>query len=399
MKRANTIAAVLFLLFLFTMLGQSVMGGQSILRSVRTDWQNRADKSEVSLLAKAEFVTDHTEGALNRVLDYFHVFIETYGTVQRLTGQRLVEETAGNDVVKLDNGTLIFGGINNPYIDTADNARSVANFASKLDMPLLTVVAPDKVPPDTVPMPEVLRSYHNDMANRYLSVLQEEGVSTLDLRENFKEAPDWASLFFRTDHHWRPEGAFFGYQALMERLSADYGFPVNEEALSEDSFEKTVYEDFFLGSQGKRTGAAYAGVDDFTVYTPKFETSFRYHIYDRDLERTGTFNEALCFPERIEHRDFYTTNPYTYYSGGDWGRSAMVNELNPDGPKIVMLRDSYACALAPFLALQCSELTTLDMRHFEGDYYETIEEIDPDLVIVMYTASTSRLPNMFAFEK
>ena len=64
----------------------------------------------------------------------------------------------------------------------------------------------------------------------------------------------------------------------------------------------------------------------------------------------------------------------------------------------MLLRESFSCALAPFLALSCSELTTIDLRHFQGDLMETIEGLEPDLVMTLYTASTTELDNMFAFE-
>ena len=78
---------------------------------------------------------------------------------------------------------------------------------------------------------------------------------------------------------------------------------------------------------------------------------------------------------------------------------SITNHNNPDGPRIVMLRDSFACALTPFLALSCSELVTIDLRYFEGDLLDTIGSYDPDLVLTLYTASTTGLENMFQFDK
>ena len=75
----------------------------------------------------------------------------------------------------------------------------------------------------------------------------------------------------------------------------------------------------------------------------------------------------------------------------------MRNENNPDGPRIVLIRDSFSCALAPFLALQCSQLTTIDLRYYEGNLAEELEQMQPDLVLLLYTASTTRLEKMFAF--
>ena len=68
------------------------------------------------------------------------------------------------------------------------------------------------------------------------------------------------------------------------------------------------------------------------------------------------------------------------------------------GPRVVLLRDSFACALTPFLALSCSELTTIDLRYFEGDLLDTIAGLEPDIALTLYTASTTRLDNLFQYE-
>ena len=105
----------------------------------------------------------------------------------------------------------------------------------------------------------------------------------------------------------------------------------------------------------------------------------------------------MCFPERVAARDWFNGNPYTYYSCGDYGLTTITNHKNPEGPRIVLLRESFSCALAPFLALSCSELVTIDLRHFTGDLLDTVAALEPDLVLTLYTASTTTLDNMFDF--
>ena len=140
-------------------------------------------------------------------------------------------------------------------------------------------------------------------------------------------------------------------------------------------------------------------LDDITLDTPKFDTNLTYACPAYGFTRTGPFNQSVCFPERVEEQDWFNGNPYTYYAGGDYPLATITNHNNPDGPRVVMLRDSFACALTPFLALSCSELVTIDLRYFEGDLLDTIGSYDPDLVLTLYTASTTGLENMFQFDK
>ena len=154
-----------------------------------------------------------------------------------------------------------------------------------------------------------------------------------------------------------------------------------------------------MGSQGKRVGTLYGGVDDFTVYTPKFDTDLTYTCPFYGIDRTGPFNQSVCFPERIAARDWFDGNPYTYYAGGDYPLARAVNRNNPEGPKILLIRDSFACAMTPFLALGCSELVTVDLRYFSGDLTETILSEKPDLVVTLYTVGTLSNPEMFCRTK
>ena len=96
----------------------------------------------------------------------------------------------------------------------------------------------------------------------------------------------------------------------------------------------------------------------------------------------------------VNRKEYYRLNPYAAYSGGDFRLQIMKNNLNPSGKKILIIRDSFACAVAPFLSLHSSELHIVDIRNREGyvgnkiDVYEYIEEIKPDYVIVLYQNST-----------
>ncbi len=108
-----------------------------------------------------------------------------------------------------------------------------------------------------------------------------------------------------------------------------------------------MLEHFFLGSQGKRVGSLYAGADDITLYTPKFDTELTYSCPAYGFTRTGPFETSVCFPERVAQQDWFNGNPYTYYAGGDYPIATITNHKNPDGPRVVLLRDSFACALTP----------------------------------------------------
>lgn len=395
MKRSNTILSVLFLVILFTMAGYTLSDFDALRTAVTDGW---AEQEEVD--SPLEYAADRTEAALNAALDREHHFIELYGLMQRLTNQRFVEDSYSYSVIRLDNGTLTFGSVGQVQKDTSENAAATAEFAeglAELGIPFSAVMTPQKVPQGVNCVPGALKDYHNEEADQFLSLLEKKGLHTVDLRDTM--GTDLTCYFFRTDHHWNADGAFLGNQLMTAALGEEYGFAPFAPGLDETQFTKRVYEELFLGSQGKRVGTLYAGTDDFVTWHPTFDTRMTYLTSDTAVPRTGSLEQALFFTQHLK-LDHFNGNPYVTFAGGDWGKATVVNEGNPDGPNVVMIRDSFGCAITPFFALQCSKLTTIDLRAYSGDDLTAeIAEIDPDFVVLLYSPSSTVSDGMFAFTK
>lgn len=143
----------------------------------------------------------------------------------------------------------------------------------------------------------------------------------------------------------------------------------------------------FLGSQGKRVGTVYAGLDDFSVITPNYAADFTLTVPDKGIDRSGDYVNTLLVPEMFEKKDLYTDNPYAGYIGGDYGLCHIVNHQPPNDKRVLLVRDSFACAFTPYLAQACAELDTIDKRAFPQTIASYIEETKPDLVLFLYNAA------------
>ncbi len=389
MRRRDTITAVGFLGLLaagLLLLATAFFGGEGQLEHLlKSAWAER----------DLQAVLEGAEAAANRDLDRDHLFIQLYGGVQRLTARRVVEDVVSeNSVVRLSTGALHFIDMQDrPALAEAEaNAADTAAFAQDLEalgIPYRFLLAPGKIQRETELLPTGVAEYSNENADAFLRTLEEQGTAYTDLRPLFEETGSYPDWFFRTDHHWRPEAAFFAWQYLAVLLEETYGFATDPALTRADSWERTVLEDFFLGSQGKRVGTLYGGTDDFTLYTPKFATNLTYTCPFYAIDRTGPFQESVCFPEQTTRRDWFGANPYTYYAGGDYPQASIVNHNYPEGPRVLLLRDSFACALTPFLSLSCAELITIDLRHFRGNLSETIAALEPDLVLTLYSSTVN----------
>ncbi|MEG2455194.1 MAG: hypothetical protein RSC08_02975 [Oscillospiraceae bacterium] len=370
----------------------------------------------VPLLDQAKALIAGAETALSHRLDESHFFIQLYGGVQRLTTRRVVTDIADPTytVYKMEEGSLTFTKDKMDW-DTAGNAHNLSRLQTVLKQrgsELLYIQAPQKIQGDgTGQLPYGVFDNGNQCADQLLAALKELDIPTMDLRLAFEaDGKPWEDYFFKTDHHWKPEAAFFAYDRLCSAIETysfqtplpDGGtryrnYQVPDYLRNPDSFSKTTYYDYFLGSQGKRTGTLYSGTDDIDVWKPNFMTRFRYQSSGGGFDRVGSFEDTLLFEDQIAQRDLFNGNPYTLYSGGDFPLGRITNYYNPDGPRIMLLRDSFSCALAPFLALACSELYTVDLRYFNDEFLQYVNWLKPDLVFVLYSPGSARLDTTFDF--
>ena len=75
---------------------------------------------------------------------------------------------------------------------------------------------------------------------------------------------------------------------------------------------------------------------------------------------------------------------YTFFLGGNIPR-AVVDTGTENAPSLLILRDSYADSLVPFLTDAFSEIHLIDLRYYTGSVREYIAENSIDRVLLLYS--------------
>lgn len=185
--------------------------------------------------------------------------------------------------------------------------------------------------------------------------LLDSGVEHVDIYGTLASHKD-EEIYFRTDHHWTPLGAYYGAGVFAEK--AGVPFP----GLSK--YQKEVTEGY--------VGTMYAftqdpvllnNPEDFVMYKPKNNYTVKYFSPSyEELDRGDTL--------------FYDTdvsNLYASIMGGD----EVVTEIKTDvknGRKLVMFKDSFGNAMVPFLLNSFEEVCIVDMRYFELNAVQYIKD-------------------------
>ncbi len=337
---------------------------------------------------------ERIESSSNEKLNYHDRLIDVDSLRNNLLGTRVVIKDGSVAAVKCDDDVICVqvGCKSDTNIqEIVAKIKELETVAEDNGAHFLYCAAPRKEELET--LPENVVNWSRDNHIRFVDELRASQVPTLDLTSMIKESGiPVTEAFYYTDHHWRAKTGFSATEAICARLEEQYGFQYDRTYTNLENYQITHYPDWFLGSHGKKAGTYFTwrGADDFDLITPKFETGFTAEQPLKGEKREGAFEETLLYMERLE-KDYYKSNPYATYSGGNYRLNIIKNELNPDGKKILMVRDSFACVVAPFLALQTGELHTCDMRDNQDsavdkvNLKEYIEEIHPDYVIILYT--------------
>lgn len=325
-------------------------------------------------------------------LSYKGALIDLYSLWYRITDTReVVKEDA--TVLRLDNDFLAF----QPKLADGETLQEMTDACVRLQevtrqtgSSLLYVMAPNKRSLSTGgsnPVADNLRDF--------AALLEAQDIPVLDLKARMEaQGISMEDAYFQTDHHWLPETGLWAAGEIAFALGLD------STVLTPERYSKEPYLDLFLGSEGKKVGRFFTplGLDDFSVITPDFDTSLT--VTDDTGTRTGAFADTVLVEKNLHAKDPYQANPYVVYTGGDYPLQIIENHEMDEGETLLVIRDSYACAVTPFLSLAAGQVHTVDVRYWSGtDTAETIldyvQELQPDHVVVLYAGIS---PHMFEFE-
>lgn len=178
-------------------------------------------------------------------------------------------------------------------------------------------------------------------------------------------------IFYRTDHHWTTLGACYGCAAVLEALGR------GDEAMGPDEFEHRVLP---LSNEFQGTLYSQSGVHWLTPDTMEFwvdESGLSVTSW-----RSGSPEEAPLYDMTY----LGAKDKYSAFLGGNQPLCVIKNENAPaDAGKLLLIRDSYADALAPFLAQHFAEVHLIDLRYYRASAAQYAAENDIDAVIVLYS--------------
>lgn len=322
------------------------------------NWKYITERKEASFMDDFEtFFADHLVGR--------DLWVEGANTISRLTGKQEI-----NGVYTVDNQMIQ----SFRKYDEEEVAKSIAamnKFAERFpekQMSFMLVPTAQELFKDKLPSYAGLLS-EKDFIDKCYSQL--EGIAPIDALSYLSEHKN-EYLYYRTDHHWTSLGAYYAYSAAAKTLG--YG------AYGLNSFNIETVSSDFRGTLYSKTLDSSVPADSMDYYTlangePKVK------LTSIDNGKKTEYN-SLYVRDYLNVKDKYSS--FT-------GANAPVVEITTDvdnGKNLLVIKDSYAHALVPFLSKHYSKITMIDMRYINTGLDSVIDFGEYDQVLFMQNVIT-----------
>lgn len=389
------IFTIIFMLCLFAYTGINFASEMPTIREAIKDFDWKNISAEVSEL----------EDVINENIYQRYAWIETFGAVEETLGMNVDN---GFSYVKSTEGSL------NYTSETTDASLLQKNIAAineindlaiKYGAEPIVLLAPDKYIDGESEYREGIPYWdRNEELDLVCEEMVEQGISCVDTRDYLEEIWKWTQepIFFDTDHHWRIKPGFYMAGVLMDEMDETWDGELNPDGFYSDidNYNVYTYEDCFLGSIGRETGVIYAGLDDIDLIYPKYETYF-VHRYkstaDSEVKTVeGEFIHSILDIYNLNNTDsIYVSDKYSIYLDSVNTEDYITNNMQEEGPRVLIVRDSFMAPTAAFLASACSEMDMVWSMRYTGDLEQLISEGNYDYVIVELGSSNLYSEELF----
>lgn len=213
-------------------------------------------------------------------------------------------------------------------------------------------------------------------AIEYFYSLYSNKVTSIDTYDTLR-SHNSEYLYFRTDHHWTTQGAFYIYENLCSKMGKSPIGLDSRKSITFQPFLGTFYAQLGLDSMA-------ANPDSVIAYYPNGTNDMTFWTEDGEEVPYQVITDVSAWGEG---------SGYGAFIGGDKPLSIIENPSITDGSSCVFVKDSYGCAFAPFLVDHYQTVYIIDFRYYEGNIVDFCKEKGVnDLIflnnITMATASS-----------
>lgn len=321
-------------------------------------WDYIAERKKASYMDDIEtYFSDHVAGRESWVI--------ASNTMDKLSGKQEINGVFTAD----DQMILTFKKYDKKTVD--NSLEALDDFAALMgDTPVYMMLAPTAQEMNSGAMP----SYGGYLSEKSFidSCYKElDNISTIDCLSYLSGHKD-EYIYYRTDHHWTSLGAYYAYCAAAKSLGySAYGLSSFNIETASSSFRGTLY------SKTLDNGVTPDSIDYYHLASGEPAVKM--------LANDGseiTEYDSLYVRSFLDEKDKYSS-----FTGSNMPLVEIETDID-NGKSLLLIKDSYAHSLVPFLSKHYSKITMVDLRYINVGLDMIIDLDDYSQVLVMYNAQT-----------
>ena len=173
-------------------------------------------------------------------------------------------------------------------------------------------------------------------------------------------------IYYRTDHHWTTLGAWYAYEQYTKAVGGDL-----QRAQGKKKF-RCISKDFYGTTYAKINYARQA--DKIEIYEPTDKLRV---VYNMGEKKTKTLYDVSFLK---------TADQYSVFTGGNQAVLEITGGIK-NGKTLLLIKDSFANSILPFLAEDYEKLVVVDLRQLNVSGDRLLEMFSPTDILILYNSA------------
>lgn len=288
----------------------------------------------------------------------------------KAASDRLLGRTDGNGVYLGKDGYLMEAFQPPSQARLNATVNSMTGFAARHpELRCYALIAPNAVNvlSDKLPASAPVKN-QNPYLDASRDALEKAGITFIDVR-NILTQHKGEGIYYRTDHHWTTQGAYFAYLEAAKSMNLDS---------ASISYEKLPVSHAFQGTLSAKSGFRSREKEEMDVFLPRNSDLSSVVSYVDQQQKSASFYST----KQLKRRDKYAM----FFDGNH--PKVVIRTPVEENRTLLVLKDSYANCFVPFLAQHYRTIVMVDPRYYYGDLEELIQVENIQEVLFLYNANT-----------
>lgn len=173
-------------------------------------------------------------------------------------------------------------------------------------------------------------------------------------------------IYYRTDHHWTTLGAWYAYEQYTKAVGGDL-----QRAQGKKKF-RCISKNFYGTTYAKINYARQA--DKIEIYEPADKLRV---VYNMGEKKTKTLYDVSFLK---------TADQYSVFTGGNQAVLEITGGIK-NGKTLLLIKDSFANSILPFLAEDYEKLVVVDLRQLNVSGDRLLEMFSPTDILILYNSA------------